>query len=47
MRVLSIITDPQEVKKILLHPVKAGRSAPGQATVALPPGEHDLRLILD
>jgi hypothetical protein len=29
MRILAVITDPGEVKKILLHLVKLGRPPPG------------------
>jgi hypothetical protein len=29
MKVIAVITDPEEVKKILRHLVKVGRSPPG------------------
>jgi hypothetical protein len=51
MRILSVITEPQEVRKILRHLVKIGRSPPGlhppssnKQSVSLPPaGSHSSR----
>jgi hypothetical protein len=36
MRILAVITEPEEVKKILRHLMKIGRSPPGWATPADP-----------
>jgi hypothetical protein len=37
MRILAVITEPEEVRKILLHLVKIGRSPPGFAELAIRP----------
>ena len=35
MRILAVITEPQEIRKILRHLVKIGRSPPGFDPVSL------------
>jgi hypothetical protein len=35
MRILAVITDPQQVRKILLHLIKTGKAPPGLDAASL------------